>query len=113
MLLLGNYYCYDIPGALTTQLQEYLNLPYNEWQIKMNSFYTAYSAPNLVMPLIGGLLIDSLGSTRMLLTFALVMVSGQVLFTLGTWFKLYLLMVVGRSIFGMGGESLEGKKFLS
>jgi hypothetical protein len=108
LLMLGNYYCYDIPGALTTQLQHHLNLPYNEWQVKMNSFYTAYSAPNLVMPLVGGLLIDSLGSTRMLLSFALVTVFGQLLFTLGTFYKLYWLMVLGRCIFGIGGESLEG-----
>ena len=107
LLLFGNYYCYDIPGAINTHLGEYLGLPYEEWQMKMNSLYTAYSVPNLIMPIIGGMLIDSLGATKMLFLFAVVMVAGQLLFTFGISSKFFWVMIAGRALFGIGGESLE------
>jgi MFS family permease len=106
-LLISNYYCYDIPGTLNTQLRNYLNVSYNEWQYQLNAIYSAYSFPNLVMPIISGFLVDSIGPTKMLITFSTILIFGQFLFALAINTNLFSLMIIGRIITGIGGESLE------
>jgi MFS family permease len=106
-LLISNYYCYDIPGTLNTQLRNYLNVSYNEWQYQLNAIYSAYSFPNLVMPIISGILVDSIGPTKMLITFSIVLILGQFLFALAINTNIFSLMIIGRIIAGIGGESLE------
>jgi hypothetical protein len=49
LAMIGNYYCYDNPAALKTQLQEYAHL--NEEQY--NLLYTVYSLPNIILPFFG------------------------------------------------------------
>lgn len=49
LAMIGNYYCYDNPAALKTQLQEFAGL--NEEQY--NLLYTVYSLPNIVLPFFG------------------------------------------------------------
>jgi fucose permease len=103
LLLFGNYYCYDIPGALNVQLRQWLGHDYDQWQLEMNSLYTAYSAPNLLMPIVGGILVDTMGPTKMLLSFSVLVVVGQSLFSLGVSLRYYWLMLLGRFLFGIGG----------
>lgn len=107
LLLFGNYYCYDIPGALNVQLREWLDVDYDQWQFQMNFLYTTYSLPNLFMPIVGGILVDRVGPTRMLMIFVCIVCVGQILFTWGVSVKTYWLMILGRILFGIGGESLE------
>lgn len=98
---------YDIPGALNVQLRDHLGHEYDQWQFEMNALYTAYSFPNLFMPVIGGVLVDRLGPTRMLMLFSVLVCFGMSLFAIGVSSHLYWMMAVGRVLFGIGGESLE------
>ncbi|KAI3634348.1 hypothetical protein MIR68_007952 [Amoeboaphelidium protococcarum] len=107
LLLFGNYYCYDIPAALNVQLRQYIGHPYDEWQFEFNSLYTAYSFPNLILPIFGGIMVDRMDSNRILLIFSVLVLFGTSLFTVGSLQKLYWVMIVGRALFGIAGESLE------
>ncbi|KAI7826996.1 major facilitator superfamily domain-containing protein [Gamsiella multidivaricata] len=107
LLLYGNYYCYHIPAALNVQLKEWLGTDYATHQYHLNLLYSAYSLPNIVLPLLGGFLIDRLSAARMLLLFSLCVCAGQGIFAIGVSEKSIWTMVLGRLIFGIGGECLE------
>ncbi|KAF9302346.1 hypothetical protein BGZ74_005492 [Mortierella antarctica] len=107
LLLFGNYYCYDIPAALNVQLEEWMGTSYEVHQYQLNLLYSAYSLPNIILPLAGGYLIDRLSASRMLILFSLCICLGQGVFAIGLSFKSITAMVLGRFIFGIGGECLE------
>ncbi|KAF9423757.1 hypothetical protein BGZ94_008182 [Podila epigama] len=107
LLLLGNYYCYDIPAALNVQLEEWMGTSYEVHQYQLNMLYSAYSLPNIILPLLGGFLIDKLSASRMLILFSLCLCLGQAVFSTGVSFKSFGVMLLGRFIFGIGGECLE------
>lgn len=69
--------------------------------------YSVYSWPNTVLALVGGILIDKiLGIRRAMLLFVLLILSGSIVFAIGVQRTNYPLMLLGRIIFGFGGESL-------
>ncbi|KAI8917230.1 major facilitator superfamily domain-containing protein [Powellomyces hirtus] len=106
-VMFSNYYCYDIPAALNVPLQKWLEAPYDKYQWQINLLYTVYSLPNIILPLIGGLLVDNLSATTMLVVFATLVSVGQTIFATGIVLRKFNIMVIGRIIFGAGGESLE------
>jgi MFS family permease len=103
----GNYYCYDMPGALNVELREWLGSDYKTYQTQINLLYSAYSLPNIILPFIGGVLLDSLSPTVMILCFSMLVCLGQALFTIGIGYKNFWLMLCGRFVFGLGAESLD------
>ncbi|TPX36637.1 hypothetical protein SmJEL517_g01304 [Synchytrium microbalum] len=107
ILLAGNYYAYDTPSSLNVPLREHLGSDYDTWQWQINLLYSVYSLPNIFLPLIGGFLIDRLGTTTMLLVFSALVCLGQALFAFGVSSKSFAIMLAGRILFGIGGESLE------
>lgn len=44
-----------MPGALNLQLRRWMEVDYHVWQWEMNALYAAYSFPNLLMPIAGGM----------------------------------------------------------
>ncbi|KAI8609260.1 major facilitator superfamily domain-containing protein [Chytriomyces sp. MP71] len=105
LLLFGNYYAYDNPAALNRQLMAHLQLDYATWQYYLNLLYVVYSIPNMFLPYFGGRLVDSLGS-RVLLLYSLLSVSGQILYAAGVHARATGTMMLGRFLFGVGGESV-------
>lgn len=69
--------------------------------------YTVYSLPNMILPLLGGILLDSIGVRMGLIFFCAVLTAGQFLFMLGGYAVSYEEMIAGRVVFGMGGESMQ------
>ena len=69
--------------------------------------YTIYSLPNLILPLLGGMLLDSLGIRTGLILFCVILFAGQALFTMGGANGNYEMMLAGRGVFGAGGESMS------
>ncbi|KAF9437129.1 hypothetical protein BGZ76_001910 [Entomortierella beljakovae] len=96
---------YDNPAALNTQLQKYLGMPYNEYQYLLSTLYSIYSLPNTVLPFLFGSLVDKFGPQRVLLFLNGCVCIGQTLFSIGVQNRQVWLMLVGRAIFGIGGES--------
>ena len=60
----------------------------------------------MVLPIFGGVLLDTIGLRTGLLLFCGVAVVGQGVFMAGGFMSDFNVMIVGRTIFGMGGESL-------
>eukprot|EP00455_Lapot_gusevi_P027029 TRINITY_DN2857_c0_g1_i1.p1 TRINITY_DN2857_c0_g1~~TRINITY_DN2857_c0_g1_i1.p1 ORF type:complete len:486 (+),score=203.08 TRINITY_DN2857_c0_g1_i1:75-1460(+) len=103
LAMIGSYYCYDNPGALKDQLQKEFGLS----DVQYNLLYTVYSIPNVILPLFGGFFVDRLGTNITLFVFCALIAGGQAVFALGVSTASYPIMLVGRVLFGFGGESLS------
>ena len=97
--MFANYYVYDALGPLADSLQR--SLGFTDTQIGwLNGIY---SAPNIVIVLIGGIVVDRIGTRLSTLIFTAFCLAGAVL-TAAT--SSYAIMATGRLIFGMGAESM-------
>ena len=106
----GIYFGYNIVGATAPFLQA---PPYNLDAQAIGGLAAAYSVPNMIMPLFGGVITDRLGARIASMAYSLVVALGAACF----WFSLYgpdwlpelrvKLMMVSMAIFGLGGESLS------
>jgi MFS family permease len=101
--LIGSYYCYDIPGVLKNQIEQDFSIKPTQYSL----LYTVYSIPNMILPLIGGIILDKIGIRVGLFAFTVVLTLGQFIFYLGGNSMQYSLMLVGRVVFGLGGESMS------
>jgi len=105
--LFAAYYSVDNPAALHDQLKEYFETSTQmDFEIFFNAMYTVYSVPNVVLPFLGGYLIDRYGPARMNTVFCSVLLVGQVITAIGVLVKYEYLALVGRTVFGVGAESL-------
>jgi len=99
----GNYFCYDNPGALQAPIQNTMNVSVYEFE----KLYSFYSWPNVALPIIGGFLMDRVfGLPLGAVIFALFICLGQAVLAGGAFINSFILMKVGRAIFGIGGESI-------
>ncbi|KAI8899997.1 major facilitator superfamily domain-containing protein [Globomyces pollinis-pini] len=103
-MVFGNYYAFDIPAALNTPLDLYLDTPHYQYYLQL--LYSLYSVPNMILPFIGGWLIDRLGVPKLLLALSATITIGQLLFAVAIQIKSIHLMLFSRFVFGIGGESL-------
>ncbi|CAH0475668.1 unnamed protein product [Peronospora belbahrii] len=107
IVMIGNYYCFDNPSALKSQLQQHFDMiPKDRYEFFFNLLYTLYSIPNIVLPFFGGVLVDRFGARVMLFVFSTAILTGQVIFATGCSLSSFNLMLFGRVVFGFGGESL-------
>jgi MFS family permease len=106
-------YSYDIPAALHQQFHDYMEEQQqhhdkkgHDFELEFNLLYTVYSIPNVIIPFFGGTLVDQIGSTRCLPVFASLCFLGQGIFCFGTFRQNWGLMLFGRTVYGLGGESV-------
>jgi len=77
--------------------------------------YSIYSYPNVILPLIGGVLIDKIGINFSIVLFSLLLAAGQAVFAISGYMGTdnlndnwpFIVAMAGRLIFGLGGESLN------
>jgi len=82
----------------------------DSFTLYFNLLYSVYSWPNVILPFFGGYLSDKLGVRLMLIVFLLFITVGQVIFALGSSLNgmwAWYVMWTGRTVFGLGGESLS------
>jgi MFS family permease len=103
----GSYWVFDAPGAILTQLQTWFGGP-DKYTRSMNlNLYSVYSYPNMILCFFGGYIIDRITGVRLgSIIFCGFILLGEMMFCLGIQFKIYYLALVGRFVFGLGGESL-------
>lgn len=106
LLMVGNYYSFDNPSALQNFLTDE-NGDFKLSNVQYNLLYSVYSFPNIILPFFGGIMIDKIGVRIGVILFSLLLIIGQFLFMLGGTIGAYWLMIVGRVVFGVGGESLS------
>ena len=99
LAMFGIYYIYDSMSPLADLLKS--QLKFSDQNIGLLN--AIYSIPNILMVLLGGIIIDRIGTRKAALLFSLLCFLGAVV----TWLKGDLIvMACGRLIFGLGAESL-------
>jgi len=99
LAMFGNYYVYDCISPLADVLKAQLG--YSDANIGL--LQAIYSVPNIVMVLIGGLIVDRVGTRKATLAFGVICLAGAgVTAASGS----LATMAAGRLIFGLGAESL-------
>ena len=99
LAMFGNYYVYDSIAPLADILRTQLGFS----STQIGTLNAIYSAPNIVMVLIGGVLVDRFGTRNATLGFTAVCLVGALLPALSGDFAV---MAAGRLIFGLGAESM-------
>ncbi len=98
-LSFGSYFAYDIVGAIAPTLIEELGATRGT----LGTFYTMYHVAAILFVLIGGFLIDRLGTRKASFAFSLLVLAGAAL----VWnAKSIPMFFIGRFIFGAGSEPL-------
>ncbi|MFQ6037874.1 MAG: MFS transporter [Candidatus Aminicenantales bacterium] len=98
-LSFGSYFAYDIVGAISPTLIEELGAARGT----LGAFYTMYSIAAILTVLVGGILIDRLGTRKASLLFSLLVLAGAALVWVA---KSTFVFFLGRFIFGAGSEPL-------
>lgn len=98
-LSFGSYFAYDIVGAIAPTLVEELGVARGT----VGAFYTMYSVAAILAVLIGGMLIDRLGTRKASFLFSLFVLSGAAIVWAAKSVPIFFL---GRFIFGAGSEPL-------
>jgi len=97
--MFGNYYIYDSISPLADLLKTQLGFS----DSNIGLLNAIYSFPNIIMVLVGGLIIDRIGTRTSVIIFtALIMLGAVITAITGNIF----LMASGRLIFGLGAESM-------
>ncbi|GAM24715.1 hypothetical protein SAMD00019534_078900 [Acytostelium subglobosum LB1] len=105
LMTFGSYYIYDIPSALT---QDTVDEWYGVTEVKYGLLYSVYNFPNMIIVFFGGFMIDRVFGLRLgSLLFCVLVLAGQIIFSISASSKTYWLALLGRIIFGFGGESLS------
>ena len=99
LAMFGNYYVYDSIAPLADVLKETLGFT----DINIGTLNAIYSLPNIIMVLIGGIIIDRIGTRRSTTLFAVICMLGAVVTASS---ESFYVMAAGRLIFGLGAESL-------
>ena len=98
---LGIVFCIDNPAPLESAILGVMRIDISRYEL----LYAVYAWPNAIVPLLGGILIDKLIGLRVgFILFITVACTGQFLVALAAYLNWFWLMVVGRLIFGGGGE---------
>lgn len=99
LAMMGNYYIYDSISPLADLLKTQLGFS----DSNIGLLNAIYSFPNIIMVLIGGLLIDRIGTKTSVTIFTALIMLGSIVtaITGNIW-----LMSIGRLLFGLGAESM-------
>jgi MFS family permease len=99
LAMFGNYYIYDSISPLADVLASQLGFS----DSGIGLLNAIYSVPNIIMVLIGGIIIDRIGTKKSILIFSFLCLAGAAL-TAAT--GTLAVMASGRLLFGLGAESL-------
>ncbi len=99
LAMFGNYYVYDAISPLADLLASQLHFSDSD----IGLLQAIYSIPNILMVLIGGMIIDRIGTRKATFIFAaLCLLGAAITAATGTLW----IMASGRLVFGLGAESL-------
>ena len=99
LAMLGNYYVYDCIAPIADLLAKQLHFS----DSNIGLLQAIYSIPNVFMVLIGGVIVDRIGTRKSIFIFGVLCLIGSIVPALSG--SLYV-MATGRLVFGLGAESL-------
>lgn len=83
LVLLGENFCYDIPAMVHDNLRSQSGLSRDEFPWFFNAMYSAYSMPNLFVPLLSGWTMDRINVSTAIVFLSIMSFSGQLITTYG------------------------------
>ncbi len=99
LAMFGNYYAYDSIAPLADILKNQLGFT----STQIGTLNAIYSLPNIIMVLIGGVIVDRIGTRTATLVFTAICLAGAIITGLSGTF---IGMAAGRLVFGLGAESM-------
>mmetsp|Transcript_47298 Transcript_47298/g.64133 ORF Transcript_47298/g.64133 Transcript_47298/m.64133 type:complete len:183 (-) Transcript_47298:986-1534(-) len=99
----GTYFCMDQPATIQAEIIETYGINTAEYGL----LYTMIAAPNIVMPFVAGLAMDSKGLNKGIIIAIISVCIGQLVVTLAGYALNYPLLVTGRFIFALGYEPVN------
>src|SRR5215510_3905849 len=99
LAMFGNYYVYDCIAPIADLLARQLGFS----DANIGLLQAIYSIPNVFMVLIGGYIVDRIGTRKAIFIFGTLCLIGAVVTVLAPVLRV---MATGRLIFGLGAESL-------
>ena len=88
LLTIRNYFCSDMPNIQRTQIKELVTHEVNsESTIKYDQLYSFVSYPNIMLPLIGGIMASKYRLYKIIVSFSLFIIVGQLIFTAAGFFE--------------------------
>eukprot|EP00002_Diphylleia_rotans_P028069 TRINITY_DN5658_c0_g1_i1.p1 TRINITY_DN5658_c0_g1~~TRINITY_DN5658_c0_g1_i1.p1 ORF type:complete len:438 (-),score=91.92 TRINITY_DN5658_c0_g1_i1:276-1589(-) len=99
---IGSFFCFDIPVALGLEVLNDLDMDVFEY----GALYSVYFLPNIGMVFYGTKLLNYIGIRWSLVIYTSCVMVGQALITVGYRGKSYFVIVFGRVMFGIGGETM-------
>ncbi len=99
IVVFGAYYAFDAISPIASYIINDMGISRAQYGL----LFSYYSLPNFIMVLFGGILLDKIGIRKAGNLFAALCVFGVLLTAVGPSFHI---MLLGRFIFGLGGESL-------
>jgi len=104
---LGVFYCQDIPSIVKEDFIAFIEKqsPGNS-DYYFNLMYSTYSFPNIILPILSGILIDKIGYGLPLIIFSGLNFLGNAIVCAGIHVNSIFVVLLGRCVFGMGGESM-------
>lgn len=103
----GGYYSFDFPSVLHNQLRRHFGFDKDDFEFHFSLLYSLYSMPNMILPAFGGILCDVLGNDRVMLGCAALVLLGNVLLLIACVRVDFVILEVGRFVFGLGAETLQ------
>ena len=106
---IGGQYAYNLIGAVAPVLHK---APFEMGGAQVGLLFCAYSLPNTIMPLFGGLINDRLGVRVASVLFSVIVVLGSAVCWLAVSLsrmdsdQRFLVLMLGMALFGIGSESL-------
>jgi len=99
---LSGYYCYDIPATTEAAIEQDMQKDETDFGL----LYTCYAAPNTILPLVSGIIYDKFGTRPVLIFFTSISTLGTVILMIAAYEKNFSLFLFGRTVFGLGCESM-------
>ncbi len=99
LLTFGSYFAYDSIGAIAPELIKVLKID----RSAIGTMYTVYSIAAIISVLLGGILIDKIGTRKSSLLFAGLVAIGAAIVAIA---PNIIILYAGRFIFGAGSEAL-------
>jgi MFS family permease len=99
LAMFGNYYVYDCIAPIADLLTKQLGFS----DSNIGLLQAIYSIPNVIMVLIGGYIVDRIGTRKAIFIFGTLCFLGSIVTCLSS---MLAVMAAGRLIFGLGAESL-------
>lgn len=107
LVTMGIMYSNDTLPAIAPFIFDAFEDLYNkeEFEYYYNTLCSLVSVPNLIFPLLAGVLIDTVSLYNLSMVLISFLILGQFVLTIGFGMKSLTTMLIGRCIFGLGSES--------